>query len=245
MLVIVPREKVERRFEYREVVYDDEHWELLKEKRAKALEVVKALRKFNLSPLVHGSIARGDVSKSSDVDVVIPYVVPSYVVELALENAGLAPVKRIIVQATPSHTPKAYLVLDELEERVVSFPLAKLLKREYEFYLFGGALDYDGLCSDKRVPGVDKRLVLIEPTPRGHRESPVIGREAEVAKILGVSIDVVEERVRVLTRRDAIGRAGVFVSYTLAPEETFEEALHKLARSNPHVRRVLIERGAL
>ena len=237
--------KIERRVEYREVHYDDEHWRILREKRREALRVMEALARQGLSSIVHGSIARGDVNPKSDIDVFIPFMVPSYRVELALEMAGIKPYKRFIVQATPGHAPKAYIALDEEELRMVSFPLAKLSRNEYEFYKFGGLLDLEGLRRNERVPGVDKRLVLIEPTSYGHRESPVIGRESIVARIIGVSVETVLERVRVLSRRDEIGRTGVFLYYELSPDESFEKALAKLARENQYVRRVLQNRGSL
>ncbi|KSW11948.1 DNA polymerase subunit beta [Pyrodictium occultum] len=240
----MPREKVERRGEYRAVVYTEEHWRLLESLRREAKSVMEALVSLGLAPLVHGSIARGDVHRDSDIDVFIPSVVPSYMVELGLERAGLRISHKLIVQATPQSTPKAYIALDAYEKRVVSFPLAKLSKREYEFYYFGGALDYAGLVAGRRVPGVNKRLVLIEPTPEGHRESPVIGREAEVARVVGVSVDTVLERVRVLTRRDALGRTGVFVKHELEPWDSIEDAVRRLARENPLFRRALRAKGS-
>jgi hypothetical protein len=84
-----------------------------------------------------------------------------------------------------------------------------------------------------RTPGVDKRLVLIEPTEKGHVESPIIGREAEVSKLLNINLRTVQERVQVLTRRGRVGRTGVFFHRTLAPGESFEEVLREIARKNP------------
>ncbi len=236
------KEKVTKVGDIVEVTYDSNRWLLLKEKRKEAQEIMEALRKFGLNPIVHGSIARGDVRKTSDIDIAILTPTPSYRVELALENIGLRPYKRLIIQATPRHAPKAYIILDELELKVVSFPLVKLSRKELEFYRFGGMLYLEDLLKDLRVPGVNKRLILIKPTEKGHIEVPVIGREAEVAAVLNVSIDVVEERVRVLTRRDKLGRTGVFVKHALKPDEAFEEALEKLMKSNQYVRRIVYER---
>ncbi len=238
------REKVVRRGETRVIVYDEVRWRILRDKREKALRILEALRQGGVRAIVHGSIARGDATETSDIDVFIPYTVSSMMIELLLERHGLKPVYKVIVQATPQSTPKAYIVLDIDEERVVSFPLAKLSKTEYEFYYFGGALDYEGLVSGKRVPGVDKRLMLIEPTPEGHIESAIIGREAEVARIVGVSLDTVLERVRVLTRRDELGRTGVFVKVELEPWENIEEAARRIARENPLFRKILREKSS-
>jgi len=240
----LPREKVEKRHEVRLVAYSEEHWRLLKRLRMEALGVLHALARAGLKAITHGSVARGDVHPGSDVDVFIPYPVPSYRVELALESAGYTPVYKLIVQATPHSTPKAYIFLDTSEERVVSFPLAKLGRTEYEFYFFGGAIDAGGIRRGERVPGVDKRLMLIEPTKAGHRETSILGREAETARRIGVSLETVLERVRVLSRRDMHGRTGVFVKAELGPEESIEDAARRIARRNPAFRRVLIERGS-
>jgi predicted nucleotidyltransferase len=132
---------------------------------------------------------------------------------------------------------KGYL---ELSEHVsVSFPLMKMRRVEREFYRFGGENNADDLRKNVRASGVDKRLMLIEPTQRGHRESSIIGREEHVAKLLGVSIETVLDRVHALLRRDRIGRTGVFIERELAQDETFEMALNRLADLNPAVRRRL------
>ncbi len=237
------REKIRRIPEFKEIIYSEKQWRILDQLRREAIEILKTLRKAGITAYVHGSIARGDVWEGSDIDAFIPYYIPSYKIEYILEASDYTIKNRYIVVATPSSTPKAYIALDDLEKRVISFPLAKLQTREYEFYRFGGLLDLEGLLNNRRVPGVDKRLVLIEPTERGHRESPVIGYEDRVADLLGIGIDTVLERVRVLSRRDRIGRTGVFVKYVLGPDESFEDALQSIARDNPWVRRVLRERG--
>ncbi|MHA1555857.1 MAG: nucleotidyltransferase domain-containing protein, partial [Candidatus Heimdallarchaeota archaeon] len=72
-------------------------------------------------------------------------------------------------------------------------------EREFDFIRFGGTLTLDELSENRRVPGVDKRLMLIAPTELGHKESPVMGFESIVAKKVGVNVELVKERVRVLT----------------------------------------------
>jgi hypothetical protein len=57
--------------------------------------------------------------------------------------------------------------------------------------------------------------------------------------MLNVSVDLVEERVRVLRRRDAVGRTGVYLKRELSPEESFEEVLKKLGERDPIIRRRL------
>jgi predicted nucleotidyltransferase len=226
----------------RKVVYDKLTWRILHEKRAVARRVMEALSS-DLPVFCYGSVARGDVNEDSDVDIVLLRNIPSYIVELALERSGLKPVCRRIVQATPHAVPKAFIYLDPEESIVVSFPLAKMTRQEEEFYRFGGMVSLDDIVEGRRVPGVNRRLNLVMPIPEGHLECSVVGREAEVARLLKVSVRIVEERVFMLKRREEIGRTGVFINYTLAEEETFEEALKKLASRIWHLRRLLRYRG--
>lgn len=227
-----------RRLDFVEVTYDGEHWRLLESLRGKAVKIMEALEAEGLGQtLVHGSLARGDVNVRSDVDVVIPYPVPSFKVEVALEKAGFQPVDRLLVQATPAHTVKAHIYLDELT--TVTFPLVDFTRMEREFYRFGGELELGELKAGRRTPGIDKRLMLIVPTERGHLEASILGREEEAARTVGVSPDIVRQRVRVLLRRDEIGRTGVYLKYRLREGETFEEALRSLASRDPALRRML------
>jgi hypothetical protein len=132
---------------------------------------------------------------------------------------------------------KAHIELDESTS--VTFPLMKLRKVEREFYKFGGEANSDGVRKGLRTPGVDKRLMLIEPTEKGHRESTIVGREEHVAKTLSIATETVLDRVHALLRRDEVGRTGVFIERELAPSETFEMVLRRLATENPAVRRRL------
>lgn len=221
--------------DYREVTYTAARWKLLSKLRGEAVKVMAALEAAHLASVTHGSIARGDVKNGSDVDIFIPEVQNSFLVETALEKASILPNVRLIVQATPNYAMKAYI---ELGEGVtVSFPLMDMRRVEREFYCFGGEINLQELNANARVAGVDKRLMLIEPTETGHVESSIIGREQAAARILGVSAETVKDRARTLLRRDAAGRTGVFVKKELASDETFELALKKLADANPAVRR--------
>ncbi|MFX1261790.1 MAG: nucleotidyltransferase domain-containing protein [Promethearchaeota archaeon] len=223
--------------ETREVVYDDNHWRLLGSLREKALEVMQKLDDAGMRPFAYGSIARGDIHISSDIDVILPYPVSSYKVEVTIGRG----VHREIVQATPSTVMKAHIHLSN--ELVVTFPLFKLMPREEEFYQWGGQVNIDQIHEEVRVPGVDKRLVLIEPTKTGHMERGVIGYEHEVAKRIGVSIAIAQERVRVLTRRDNVGRTGVYLTRPLSEEESFETIAKSLKDSDPAIRRTIGRRG--
>ena len=93
-----------------------------------------------------------------------------------------------------------------------------------------------------RVLGVDKRLLLIEPTETGHIEQGVIGYEHVVAKRLSLSVDIAKERVRVLTRRDEVGRTGVYLTQQITDDETFEEVAKSLKDSDPALRRTIERR---
>ena len=220
--------------ERKEIIYTDAQWELFKDFRERASELMRGLQRRGIRSIVHGSIARGDVKENSDVDVVILQVVPSYKVELALREAGLQATKREIMMATPWQLPKAHIYVKE--DQRVTFPLVEPRRLEIEFYYFSGAVDLEKIARGERVPGVDKRLMFIEPTGYGHIERQVIGREAEVAKELGVSFDIVHERVTVLTRRAKIGRTGVFLQRSLAPGESFEAVFRQIVASNPAVK---------
>lgn len=223
-----------------EVIYDQERWRLFEELREYTLRMMKSLVTSGFDPLVHGSVARGDVDKKSDVDVFIPRVVPSYKIELALREAGFSPVKREIVMATPWQLPKAHIYIEE--DRSITFPLVNPKSLELEFYHFGGAAGLEQVERAVRVPGVDKRLMLIEPTLQGHIESPVVGKEAEVAKRVGVSLDIVRERVQVLTRRAEVGHTGIFLQRELAPNENFEAVFKKLVEEKPAMKLRLKEK---
>ncbi len=225
-----PKHKVERVPEFREVVYSEERWRLLKALRREALSIMECLRRCGLKPLVHGSIARGDVDEGSDIDVVIPYIVQPFIVELCLERCDYTLVSKYVIQATPASTPKAYIELDQKGLKTVSFPLRHLSPREWEFYRFGGLLGINGIREGRRVSGVNKSLILIIPTREGHREAPVIGYEGFVSKLFGISIETVLERIRVLTKRDRHGRTGVYLKYVLMPGESFEEAINRLIK---------------
>ena len=221
--------------DYKEVTYTAERWQLLKTLRSQAEKIMTAFEEFHLRSIVHGSIARGDVKKTSDIDVFIGEVQNSFLVETALEKRQIPINARYIVQATPNCAMKAHIEVDE--KTTVSFPMMQMRRVEREFYRFGGEINFEQLKMDIRVTGVDKRLMLIEPTEKGHVESSIIGREESAAKTLGISAETVLDRVHTLIKRDAVGRTGVFVKRELAPDETFELALKKLSENNPAVRR--------
>jgi uncharacterized protein len=221
--------------EYREVTYTNTRWTQLETLREKALLIMTALQTCHLYSTVHGSLARGDVKETSDIDVFIPEVQGSFQVEIALEKAKIHPNRRYLVQATPNYAMKAHIEIDE--NTTVSFPLMEMRRVEREFYQFGGEADQQKLKAEVRVVGVDKRLMLIEPTEKGHIESSIIGQEEYIAKLLGISAQTVLDSVHALLKRDSVGRTGLFVKRELLQEETFESELKKLAESNPAVRR--------
>lgn len=227
--------KPKKHAEYKEVVYSSARWALLEELREKAAQIMTALEGFRLRALVHGSIARGDVNKNSDIDVFVAEPHSSFIVETALERAGVPVNARLLIQATPNYAMKAYIELDAGAS--VSFPLMHMRRVEREFYRFGGEVNLNQMKAGARVAGVDKRLMLVEPTTGGHVESSIISREEAAAKRLGVSAETVLDRVHALLKRDKVGRTGVFIKRELAPDETFELAMKKLADENPAVRR--------
>ena len=208
---------------------------MLKEYRWKAAKLMTTLESSHIQSILHGSIARGDVTAKSDIDIFIPEPPSSFIVETALEKTGISFNARYVVQATPNYAMKAHIEIDE--KTTVSFPLMWMRKVEREFYRFGGELNLSHLQRGSRWVGVDKRLMLIEPKVKGHMESNIVGREEQTAKTLGVSVETIMDRVHALLKRDQVGRTGVFVKKELNADETFELALTKLATVNPAVRR--------
>ena len=228
--------KPESLHESRRIEYDDAHWAILADLRARSMKCMESLERGGIKSFVYGSVARGDVNKGSDIDIIVLDPLPSYKIELALEGV----IRRELVQATPSMVLKGHIHLSS--ETVVTFPLFRLRPREEEFYRWGGMVDLQQLHSNERVPGVDKRLLLIEPVENGHIESGVIDYENEVARKIGVSSDLARERVRVLTRRDAVGRTGVYLMRVLDEDESFEAVTKSLVDSDPALRRTLHRR---
>ena len=218
-----------------EIHYTDKQWQLFRNKRTQAIDIMKKLSANNIQTLIYGSICRGDVSKESDIDLFIPFEISSFKLEATLEQENFQIFEKRIVQATPKHLVKAHIYLDELT--CITFPLTSIREREFDFIRFGGNLTLEGLVDSRRVPGVDKRLILIEPTDSGHKESPVIGFESLVAKKVGVNVELVKERVRVLTTRDKMGRTGVYLNVELAPDENIEEIFKQIKDTDPIVRR--------
>jgi predicted nucleotidyltransferase len=224
-----------RRIDDLEVYYDEARWQRLHSMRSDALAIMMALQRAEISSITHGSIARGDVSNESDIDIFIPEPPSSFAIETAIEMSAFRIGQRLLVQATPNYAAKGYIEIDGA--RTVSFPLMRMRGVERDFYRFGGRLNLQMLRKNVRVPGVNKQLMLIEPTDRGHIESSVVGSETTAVKLLGVSTAAVRDRVRALLRRSEVGRTGVFIKRELLPSETFEEVLKALAETKPEVRR--------
>ncbi len=211
--------------------------------RSRANRLVAALFDWESITLVHGSLARGDVDEHSDIDILVQSNVSSQLVESRLSGAGFEAFSREIAQATPLHSPKAHIYLDPEHLTSVTIPLIPLRRVESEFYKFGGAVGPSGLLDKARVPGCTKRLTLIEPNREGHVESSIVGSESRVASMLGVGLQIVNERIRVLQRRDRVGRTGIFMRVEVPDDSTFEEELSRQAREHPALRRTLRIRG--
>lgn len=223
------------------IPYTKERWDLLKGLRAKASTVMLILKENGFESLVHGSLARGDVTPGSDIDIVIPQVMGSFKLELALDGIGI--IGRKLVQATPGSVIKAHIHLPD--NIMVTFPMVQPSSRELGFYAFGGQLGTEKLddVHNNRVPGVDKRLMLIEPVQEGHNEMPLSDLSPGViARRLGVGQDIVTERIRVLSRRAKVGITGVYLDRSLGPDEGFEAVLETIAAADSLVRRRLKKR---
>jgi len=228
------------RYHYDTIIYPKEKWALLKDKRTSAIDLLKIFTKEGVNPYIHGSVARGDVHEISDIDIIFIQHVPSFQIELILNKNGFKNYFREIIMATPLDSIKLYIHLSELES--IALPLSKLEKNVLEFYDFGGKINLYNLKSDLRVSGVDKRLVLIKPTPKGHEEISIIGNEANAAKDVGISINTLNERKKVLLRREKHGRTGVFLKRQLQINESTEEVLKNLAKKKSIIRKKLFKK---
>lgn len=235
-------EKTKRLWDKIEIVYDRERWNLLRQYRQKALQILQSLERNEIYCFVHGSVVRGDVDEQSDIDIITAQQIPSQKIEISFLSLGYKIYSRKITQATPRHALKGHIFLDSSEKISMTFPLFPFRKLEYEFYKFGGILDRKGVEKEIRAPGCTKRLTFIEPTKNGHHETGIKGREAEIAKTLNISLEIVQERSRVLTRRDRVGRTGVFLNIDLPSNESFDRRVMNLIDSNPAVRRAYHQR---
>ncbi len=222
------------------IIYSEKKWFLLKKKREIAFKLLQMFDKEGLKPFIYGSIARGDVHETSDIDLIFLQEVPSYQIEFILNKNGYNNIFREIIMATPSDSIKLYIHLSELESIIL--PLSKLEGNIIEFYDFGGKINFSQLKSETRVAGIDKRLVLVKPNPQGHEEISVINNEAITAKEIGINIKVINERKKVLLRREKHGKTGVFLKRQLEMNDSTEEVLKKLANRKSIVRKKLFKR---
>lgn len=220
----------------RDVVYSELRWRLLRELRSRALAVMTHLEQHGFHSIVYGSVARGDVKPSSDLDIFIPRVVPLQLLEYTVSLLHKVE-RRVLVQATPYYAAKAYLYLNDRD--TVSAPMVPLNRDEEGFYMLAGSLTLEELRNGVRKPGINKALNLIIPTEYGHVEKPLRENFTEAVRLLNVSPDVLTSRMRVLLRRREKGRTGVFQSIELREDQSFEEAFRTLLAKSAGLRKRL------
>ncbi len=220
------------------VIYSEEKWNQLRAKRKRAIELLSMLKQY--TPYVYGSLARGDVHGNSDIDIIILNKIPSFQIEFILEENGFTNYFREIIMATPQDSIRLYIYLNELE--CLTLPLTTLNKKNLQFYDFGGKIDLEQMKNDIRVVGIDKRLIMIKPTSEGHEELSIINNETMVAREMGIKIEYLNERKKILLRRERHGRTGVFFKKILDINDTTEEAIKKLASSHSIIRKKLFKK---
>lgn len=235
----MPQNKILREH-YGSVIYSEDHWSLLKAKRTRAIELLDMFVKEGLNPFVYGSTARGDINSNSDIDIIFPKLIQPFHVEYILNKQGVENYFREIIMATPNDTIKLYIYLSELES--ITIPLSKFDKKSIEFYDFGGKVDIEKLRNNIRIPGIDKRLILIKPTSNGHEELSIINNEHIAAKEVNVSIDTIIERRNVHLKREKYGKTGVFLKQPIEIHESTEAVLKRLARKKSVIRKKLHQR---
>ncbi len=240
MVSVVRRTRVEKYIE-REVVYSEYQWGILKNKRELGVSVLEYLYSQGIRGYIFGSVARGDVHIYSDIEIVIlEYNLLSLVDVLLSQRYNVE--EKEIVQATPKAAMKVIFHIENNIDVVV--PVVPLTKLELDFYRFGGIIALPNAKNFRvRVPGIDKRLCLIKPTSTGHIEFSVIGRESEVARILSICPEIIEERKIMLMKRDSIGRTGVYISIKLSPYESIQKKIIELKDRDPIIKRMFRERG--
>ncbi|MHA1947343.1 MAG: nucleotidyltransferase domain-containing protein [Candidatus Hodarchaeales archaeon] len=214
--------------------YSEEERTLLHRLRDKAKFYLVKLEERDIKAFVHGSVARGDVTDASDIDIFIPYKISSFRLDIIdiFEN-----VDRRIIMGTPNSNIKGLLTLPE--NISVSFPLTPPTEREVEFYKFSGSVFLADIRANKYLPGVTKQLLLIEPANDGYWYSSILNDKKRAINCLKISQQMVDERIRVLLRRDKIGRTGKFLDHYLSPGDNFEQALDQLSSRNIIIRRKL------
>ena len=52
------------------ITYSEQDWALLKKKRTNAIRLLEIFVREGFNPFIHGSLARGDIHESSDIDIV-------------------------------------------------------------------------------------------------------------------------------------------------------------------------------
>lgn len=223
--------------EQNKVQYTKKHWETLAQKRNRVIKLINIFQNTGFKPLVFGSIARGDIHAHSDIDIVFPQTIPTFRIELLLEENGENIVGKEIIQATPGGSIKAYIFLSELES--LTIPLTKFRGNSFQFYKFGGSVNLNQLQNNERVPGINKGLIIIIPDEDGHNEMELLNNEVYASKLLKIDLVIIKQRMRVLTKREKIGRTGVFLHEKLTVEENFESVLKKIGDRNSIVRKIL------
>ena len=129
--------KPKKHAEYRELSYSSARWALFVKLREKAKLVMTALEDFRLHTLVHGSIARGDVNKSSDIDIFVAEPQSSFLLETALERSGVPVNARLLIQATPNYAMKAYIEVEIRRARLSPMGQVTLIDSDFSMRVEG------------------------------------------------------------------------------------------------------------
>ena len=108
------------------IIYNKNHWDTLIQKRNRARKILQMFYKEGLKPLVFGSVARGDVKKDSDIDIIFPDKISTYKLEVIIDKNREYIFAKDIIQATPGDTIKANIYLSEQE--CLTVPLTRVIK---------------------------------------------------------------------------------------------------------------------
>ncbi|MFX1357584.1 MAG: nucleotidyltransferase domain-containing protein, partial [Promethearchaeota archaeon] len=72
------------------VFFTKSDWNLLNQKRKASLRLLNLFENEGIKAFIFGSIARGDVHQDSDIDIIIPQLIPSYQIEYILQKNGFS-----------------------------------------------------------------------------------------------------------------------------------------------------------
>ena len=95
----MPREKIARNIGKDFHRHTEKEKQILTQLRKTSISYLQLLKENGLSAFIHGSVARGDVNQASDIDIHIPYLLPSFRIDVIDEFVSS---ERRIIMGNPN-----------------------------------------------------------------------------------------------------------------------------------------------